>query len=328
MRPRVSVAITTFNQAAYIGATIRSVLEQTYTNLEIVVVDDGSTDETPVVVAQFGDRVRYIRQANRGVAGARNRAVEAATGELIALLDGDDLWDPPKIARQVELFDRYPHLGLVAVDFRHFSDAGVLGEGDLREMVFDAAATTPYVVGDFHRQFIERNLIATTSQVMIPAAVLRTVGHSRETLLVGSDYDLYLRIASTHQVAFINDVLTAWRFLETSASGRAGVRQLRWKSDSLEVLRLHARGAGAAFEPAIMQRRLELMKIDLAWSSYQAGCRGETQLARMYLWQVMKSGLIVRPAAYYVAISLPASWRAAARGTVQWFRSIASDRPA
>src|SRR5690349_11891161 len=149
MSPRVSVAITTFNQAQYIGDAIRSVLQQSYTDLEIVVVDDGSVDQTPEVVAQFGHDVRYIRQKNRGVAGARNRAVEASRGELVAFLDGDDLWEPDKLARQIELYDRYPNVGLLAGDVLMFDGTRTVWERLLGRTIF-ASNDAPYVIGQFY----------------------------------------------------------------------------------------------------------------------------------------------------------------------------------
>jgi glycosyltransferase involved in cell wall biosynthesis len=319
MSPRVSVAITTFNQAPYIGDAIRSVLRQSYTNIEIIVVDDGSVDETPDVVAHFGHDVRYVRQKNRGVAGARNRAVEASRGELVAFLDGDDLWEPGKLARQVELYDRYPNVGLIAGDVLLFDGARTLWERLLGGMIF-ASNDAPYVIGEFYLDFLARNPISTTSQVMVPAAVLRHVGPSCETLSVASDYELYLRIARRYPIAFINEVLTRWRYLETSVSGRTDLRMVRWSDAMLEALRIHAPEAPASVQPLI-QRRLAELERDVAWSAYQLGCHGERRLARRFLWHLVTRGRM-RPAAYYVAVSLPDRVRQAAQHTITRFRSM------
>ncbi len=103
VNPSVSVVVTTYNQARYIAETIESVLAQTHAPREIIVVDDGSTDETPSITARFGDRITCIRQKNQGIAGSRNAGIRRASGELIAFLDGDDLWEPGKLAAQVDL---------------------------------------------------------------------------------------------------------------------------------------------------------------------------------------------------------------------------------
>ena len=95
--PRVSVIIPIYNGAATIERALKSVFEQTFTDFEIVVVDDGSTDETPAVLARFGDRISVVRQRNKGLPGARNAGVAASRGELLALIDHDDQWLPRKL---------------------------------------------------------------------------------------------------------------------------------------------------------------------------------------------------------------------------------------
>lgn len=121
MRHRVSVVITTFNQAPYIRETVEAALQQMYPSREILVVDDGSTDETPAILAPYRDAITYIRQPNQGVAGARNTGVRHARGELVAFLDGDDLWDAEKLEVQVAAADLEPRAGLIAVDGIEFS---------------------------------------------------------------------------------------------------------------------------------------------------------------------------------------------------------------
>src|SRR5436190_9018266 len=109
----VSVVIPTYNYARYLGAAIDSALQQTHAPLEVIVVDDGSTDDTPRLLDGYGDRIRVIRQKNSGVAAARNAGVREARGELIAFLDSDDLWKPRKLELQIARFEADPGLGLV-----------------------------------------------------------------------------------------------------------------------------------------------------------------------------------------------------------------------
>src|SRR5512143_3730544 len=106
--PLVSVVMPVYNGARYLRQALESALAQTYRPLEIVVVDDGSTDETPAILAEFGTRIRALRQPNSGSAAARNAALDAARGELIAFLDADDLWLPQKLAVQVEYLREHP----------------------------------------------------------------------------------------------------------------------------------------------------------------------------------------------------------------------------
>ena len=107
MNPSVSVIIPTYNRAKIISATIDNVLKQSYRDFELIVVDDGSIDDTQAALQAFGNRIRVIRQANAGPAVARNRGVEAARGDIIAFQDSDDLWKPTKLERQVALLKRF-----------------------------------------------------------------------------------------------------------------------------------------------------------------------------------------------------------------------------
>ena len=118
---KVSVAIPTYNRAHYICETIDSVLVQTYKDYEIIVVDDGSTDNTREILKRYGGKIKYFYQANQGQASAWNYAVSQSSGEYIAFLDDDDLWFPEKLERQVEVLDKNPDLGFVCSESYVFS---------------------------------------------------------------------------------------------------------------------------------------------------------------------------------------------------------------
>jgi len=120
----ISVIIPAYNHARYLAEAIDSVLAQTYAPLEIIVVDDGSTDGTPAVAASYGDRIRYIRQENAGVGAARNNGIAAARGEYLAFLDSDDIWLPEKLEREIALFDADPQLGFVHCGVEKFDESG------------------------------------------------------------------------------------------------------------------------------------------------------------------------------------------------------------
>ena len=124
--PKISIIIPAFNQSAYLSEAIKSVLQQSYSEWELIVVDDGSTDETPLVVAQHPDpRIRYIRQANRGLPAARNTGIEASRGDYLAFLDADDYFHPGKLEVQVSHLEQNPEVGL-----SYASRIEVDGKGD------------------------------------------------------------------------------------------------------------------------------------------------------------------------------------------------------
>src|SRR2546428_1998680 len=117
MKPLVSVVIPVYNQERYIAEAVDSVLRQTYPDVELVVVDDGSTDRTPEIVKGYGSRLRYMHQDNSGAATALNRGIQAASGELVGWLSSDDVYEPTKVERQVELFASRPEISLAYTDF-------------------------------------------------------------------------------------------------------------------------------------------------------------------------------------------------------------------
>jgi len=110
--PEVSIVIPAHNAARYVGQAIESVLGQTFGDNEVILVDDGSTDDTASVIEGFGSEIRQIRQANSGVSVARNRGIAESTGRYVAFLDADDTWMPEKLARQLDALRRQPGHGL------------------------------------------------------------------------------------------------------------------------------------------------------------------------------------------------------------------------
>ena len=117
-KPKVSIIIPTFNERQYVVSAIESILNQTYYDYEIIVIDDGSTDSTDKALAPYKSKIRYFQQDNQGVAVSRNQGIAMAQGDLIAFLDADDLFLPHKLAMQVDYFDRDPDLGMTISGWR------------------------------------------------------------------------------------------------------------------------------------------------------------------------------------------------------------------
>lgn len=178
-----------YNVAAYLDAAARSALDQTYPQLELLIVDDGSTDGTPQVAETVRqrdpDRVRIIRQENRGLAGARNTALRAARGAFFALLDSDDLWDPGFLEHQMQTFRRHPEVDLVTGNGRYL--------GGRRH----GAAVRPY---PDPRPPVSLATIITDEEAVFVMTVFRrrvfeTVGGFDESLRTNEDFDFWLRAA-------------------------------------------------------------------------------------------------------------------------------------
>ncbi|MBW4056649.1 MAG: glycosyltransferase family 2 protein [Proteobacteria bacterium] len=241
MNPLVSVVVTTYNQAAYIEQTIDSTLSQTYKPFEVIVVDDGSTDDTQIRLTAYGEQIIYIRQKNQGVAGSRNTGIRKAHGEYIALLDGDDFWEPEKLSVQVSAARLNPNSGLIVVDGVMFDNSGTLETSLLFKPWCKDLPEGSVTTGCYYHQFLQGTFIYTTSQVMIPAKVFETVGMSDMRFKAASDYDLYIRIAARFDVTIIKEHLTRWRYLPSSVSGFRNLRALRYLPEDIAILRNHLR---------------------------------------------------------------------------------------
>jgi len=194
--PAVSIVMPTHNRADYIGVAVDSVLGQTYTDWELVIVDDGSTDDTRTVVAQYlahDPRIRYVRQdENRGIALSRNHGVAVSRGRYIAMLDSDDAWaSPEKLALQVAALDADPHLGIVGT-WRVFINAQGARTG--------ARLSHPTDDASIRATQLHRNCFAQSS-VLFRRDAFERAGRYDPNLVVAEDHDLWLRIGRTHRFA-------------------------------------------------------------------------------------------------------------------------------
>lgn len=156
MSPRVSVLIPTYNTGRYIGSALESVLGQTYQDLEIIVLDDGSTDNTREVVAGY-PQVRYIYHEHSGIPITRNRAISEAKGEFVVFLDADDLWEPDKLQKQVDYMDSHPDCQLVYTLVRNFFDGQPENMTERQEQLLNANMDNCLVTCCIRRSLYEKH---------------------------------------------------------------------------------------------------------------------------------------------------------------------------
>lgn len=202
----VSVVIPTYNRAADLSRALESVVSQTFPVTEIIVVDDGSTDNTREVVAQFGSRVIYIHQKNAGAAAARNRAIGVATGEWLAFLDSDDWWMPDKIQLQLDALARSPRAVL------SYTSAWIVSQGGAREMF---RAVEP---AKLRRALRHSNLITSCSSVMVRREAVIAEGCFDESLSLSDDWDMWVRLAQKHPFAVVSEPVIAYAITPNSLS--------------------------------------------------------------------------------------------------------------
>lgn len=202
MRPAaVSVIIPVFNGDATVAAAIESVRRQTYEDHEIIVVDDGSTDETASVVMTFGDRVRYFRQENSGVSAARNRGLVEARGEYVAFLDADDLWLRRKLEKQVAILQGEPDV--VAVQCSAY-----LVDDHLRAIEARSCSPAQDTCLDY---LLFRNLPSFGSAALVRTARIQALGGFATDLRAIEDWDIVCRLARHGRVKSIPDFLVLYR---------------------------------------------------------------------------------------------------------------------
>ena len=210
--PRVSVIIPTYNYGHFVTQTIDSVLQQTYRDFEIIVVDDGSTDDTAERLQSYIDRkqINYVYQKNLGLPGARNTGVRASQGSLIAFVDSDDLWAPKKLELQVPKFDQAPDVGVVFGNTRKFYD----------QMISRTTAfgDIPPARGRVLCELIQRTFVPMPT-VVIRRECFETVGWFDEPLQSpGEDIDLWLRLSLKYSFDYVDDVVAFYRIHATSIS--------------------------------------------------------------------------------------------------------------
>ncbi|MDZ7263035.1 MAG: glycosyltransferase, partial [candidate division KSB1 bacterium] len=195
-QPLVSVIIPTYNRAAWLEGAIESILDQSYSNFEILVIDDGSTDDTPGIAARYGETVRYISQPNRGPAAARNLGVKYATGHYIAFLDSDDRWRKHKLFQQVALMVSDPSIKICYTDEIWIRRGRRVNQRKIHRKYS----------GWIYQRCLPLCIISPSS-VMIHRDLFSEVGGFDENLPVCEDYDLWLRISCTYPIAFIDQPL-------------------------------------------------------------------------------------------------------------------------
>jgi glycosyltransferase involved in cell wall biosynthesis len=206
--PRVSVIIPTYNRAHLIGEAIDSVLAQTYRDFEVILVDDGSTDNTRDVLRKYDGQITYLYQDTQGRSKARNTGIGMATGEYIAFLDSDDVWLPHKLERQVPLLDADLAIGLIHSFTEVIDEHGrLLPEATSSRLVaYDKALKKGYTY-----EAMSGHCLMFLSTVFIRRECLEAVGPFDPDIPAFEDWDLYLRVALKYRIATIPEPLVRFR---------------------------------------------------------------------------------------------------------------------
>ena len=306
----VSVIVPCYNRADIVGETIDSLLRQSYPKLEVIVVDDGSTDNTRDVIARYSDpRVRYLFKPNGGLSAARNFGLERANGEFIAFLDSDDLWHEWKLESQLRLFARHPEVGLIWSDMSTFAQLGeILSDRHLRDyysayelvefernhnpvgVLSDLLQTVPvelrvapYYVADVFEHMFSGNLVHPSTAIVRRARLSLSGPFEPEvTGPGGEDYHFYFRICANGPVAFIDAPTTLYRI---HAAQLSTCNRLKEAHGNLSVITHWMTRRPGNLSNTVVRRSLANAH---AWLGAEELNVGNTRAASRHLWKSLR----------------------------------------
>jgi glycosyltransferase involved in cell wall biosynthesis len=302
-QPKVSVVIPVYNSSAYIAEAIESVLGQTYTHFEIIVVDDGSTDKTQEILDRYRAKVKCFYQENRGVSAARNVGVRNAKGELIAFLDADDVWLPGKLEKQVRFLTQHAEVPFIFGDTDLFNDSGTVISALLRQKKM--ASQLPekeFVVKNPFELLLDENFIPTSTG-LVRRSVLMEAGGFDESLRSVEDRDLWLRIAIKHPMGCIPEVLSRKRLHAENISSdqlKANQSLLRVYTKILDDPMMSKR-----VDYHFIKSRLADLHFSLGYGYFKKGMYPE---ARRHFLLSLSGGLWLKPLAYFLFTLLGKHW--------------------
>jgi glycosyltransferase involved in cell wall biosynthesis len=227
-QPKVTVIIPTYNRAHYLSVAIASVVAQTFDDFELLVVDDGSTDNTRALLHRLHDsRLRCLWQPHRGISAAMNTGLRAARGIYIARLDSDDLWLPDMLAGQVAVLDARPEIGLVYAKAQAMDATG-------RPLAMTLGMPERYP-GDSFRSMVRENCTCNIT-VVVRRACFDRIGWYDETLQTSEDWDIWLRVAQHYPFAYVDRIVARFRQHDGNVTGSRSPHFAASLEESCKVL--------------------------------------------------------------------------------------------
>ena len=268
--PLISIIVPAYNSARYLAEALDSALAQNYEPKELIVVDDGSTDETSQIIARYGNRLEALRQPNQGSAVARNAGIAASRGEYIAFLDADDLWLPDKLCVQARYLDRHPEVGMVysrwdvqeesaltpaRADYRHQAENGI----------------DPERSGWLYNQLLFDCIVHTTT-VVLRRSIAERVGPFDARYRRGQDYDYWLRVSRLTEIHCIARVLSVYRQRQGSITNSLHPMNYGYEVLSSAIARFGVTGPDGSVTPSNeLNRRLAQLCFDFGYQHFQRG---------------------------------------------------------
>lgn len=280
---KISVIIPTYNYGHFLQDALESALNQTYKNIEVIVVDDGSTDNTQQMLKPYEGRIINIYKKNAGLSAARNTGIEHASGEYIAILDSDDVWHKDKLRKQLKLFENDSDLGVV-------SCYATQVDNDLnfqKEIIYDEYISPE----ECSRALAKKNIISGGSSALIKAECFDKVGHFDETLNSAEDWDMWLRINQFYTITHVKESLVSIR---SGSDNMSSIKHAKRMLDNeIKVIQKQLDN-NALFKryPGLGQEALSYRHFCAAWAYWQGHENGRA------LKHILKS-FWIHPPAYF-----------------------------
>ncbi|NEQ31907.1 MAG: glycosyltransferase [Leptolyngbya sp. SIO4C5] len=275
--PLVSVIVPVHNGAKTVRASLESVLRQTLTDFELIVIDDGSTDETLAVISELRDeRLKLFSYPNAGVAASRNRGVSHSSGAYLSFLDADDLWVADKLAAQLTALQANPQAAIAYSWTNYIDQADRLIDRDRRVTLS----------GDVYAQLLVQNFLESGSNVMIRRQAFLAVGGFDESLHGPEDWDLLIRLAARYPFVAVAQLGILYRICGSSSVSANLPRQ---EAQTLRVINRSFEQAPDVLQP-LKQKSLANFYQYLCFKAADgASGREKGQLAAHYYWQALKA---------------------------------------
>lgn len=316
----VSVILPTYNRSQYIREAVQSVLEQTFKDFELIIIDDGSTDNTIETVKAFlkDKRIRYVKQENAGAAAARNRGLSMSTGNYIAFIDSDDIWEKDKINIQLSIMNALPDVSLVFSDFSSMDRNGNIQNSHLRtyfhvldeynldyEHVFNQYKHFDNIGkvywGNIYKTMIFGNIILT-STCMCRKEIFTKVGVFDTRYKMLEDYDLFLKITQEFNVAIVDRPLVRYQYSNNQLSGEANFDKL-----CTNLIGIFNKNIAATTEKDFLERNARKIRRRLgmyqAMQAYNYFSHDNVRLAVRFYWQSIRNNPVNYKSYIYLLLS-------------------------
>ena len=296
----VSVIIPVYNSERYISEAVESVLNQTYRNLQVIVINDGSTDGTERALEPYMDHINYFFQENRGVAAARNVGIRSSRGRYIAFLDSDDIWMPEKLENQVSYMIGHPEFKFLYSDYVYFNDDNL----DVKDSIPLYKNAKP--AGCIFHNLVMSSHFLHTSTVLAKREIIEEVGGFDERFRLGEDYELWLRISAIYDIGYVEGVFSGYRRHPGSLTANNYNQEVPWEIRAIEKNLKANPDKARELKPPRIRRRLSEIYKSFGHSSF---IKGLYEVARYhYRKHILLSPFNLKGWFYYLSCITFPNW--------------------